>query len=556
MPPRAAALAIFLVLSLPAAGLAKGGPDATGQQAPTNTTAPSISGTPTVGATLSGNDGTWSGNGVKYSEQWMRCDAAGGSCQSSGQGGTSYSVGSADVGSTLRLQVVASNHAASTVAVSGPTAAVTQPPVPSPPVAPVDTTAPSAPSGLTVTAATTTSVSLIWAASTDDVGVAGYEFFVNGRAVSSDVTTSATASGLTCGTSYTLGVASYDSAGNFSSTSTKSASTAACPTAPTSNSQSIYWGGYVEGKQTYNYLFGGTWSNAPWCDPGTQCPLPRFASDSGKSPSVEHWGMCWTCSFDSGIANAVVARGDVPAIDWANDSSASDADIAAGKYDAQVKTVASAMAAFGHPMFLLFDEEMNGTWYPYSPGVNGNTAASFVAMWRHLHDIFVQAGAKNVTWVWVPNVDPSNIFTSFASLYPGDSYVDWTGLNGYNWGSGGGNTWMTFNQVFAPSYKALLSLAPTKPVMIGEVASEETGGNKAAWITDMLTTQLPQNFPQIKAVLWFNWRVYEKSQYWNWEVESSSSAQSAFKQGIAASYYAAGGGFGALPLLTKIQPLQ
>jgi beta-mannanase len=197
---------------------------------------------------------------------------------------------------------------------------------------------------------------------------------------------------------------------------------------------------------------------------------------------------------------------------------------------------------------------MNGSWYPYSPGVNGNTAASFVAMWRHIHDLFAQAGASNVTWAWVPNVDVNGTMTSMASLYPGEAYVDWTGLNGYNWGSAAG-AWMSFSQVFKSSYATLLQIAPTKPVMIGEVASEESGGSKAAWITDMLATQVPQNFPKIKALLWFNWRIYEKSAYWNWEIESSSTAKTAFQQGIASPYYARGGSFGNLPLLTKIQPL-
>jgi chitodextrinase len=419
---------------------------------------------------------------------------------------------------------------------------------------PADTTPPSAPSSLSVTAAATT-LSLAWTASTDNVGVTGYDYFVNGTKVGAVASTSATVTSLTCGTSYTVGIDAYDAAGNRSAVSTQSASTSACPPPP---AQPIYWGAYINGVQTYSYLYGGIWSNAPWCDPGTQCPLPRFTSNTGKSSSVEHWGMCWTCTFDSGIANAVVARGDIPAVDWANDSSASDADVAAGKYDAQITKVAQAMAAFGHPLFLLFDEEMNGTWYPYSPGVNGNTAASFVAMWRHMHDLFVQAGASNVTWVWCPNVDTNGItptWSSMASVYPGDAYVDWTGLNGYNWGSGPGGGWMSFDQVFHTSYANLLQIAPSKPIMLGEVASEELGGSKAAWITDMLTTQLPQNYPQIKAVLWFNWRIFEKNMYWNWEIESSAASQAAFANGIASSYYAPGGAFASLPLLTKVQPL-
>jgi beta-mannanase len=270
--------------------------------------------------------------------------------------------------------------------------------------------------------------------------------------------------------------------------------------------------------------------------------------------SIEHFGMCWQCSFDSGIAKTVVARGDIPAVDWSTDS-ASDAQVASGAYDSYITSVARSMASFGHPMFLLFEEEMNGTWYDYSPGQNGNTAHDFVAMWRHVHDLFVQAGATNVTWVWAPNVDPEGMFTSFSSVYPGDAYVDWTGLNGYNWGSGDSSGWMSFSSIFSTSYKALLALAPSKPIMIGEVASEEQGGSKAAWITDALSTQLPQNFPKIKAVLWFNWRINEMGRYWNWEMESSASSQKAFSTAVASPYYAAGGSFGSLPLGTKVPAL-
>src|SRR5207237_10895439 len=117
---------------------------------------------------------------------------------------------------------------------------------------------------------------------------------------------------------------------------------------------------------------------------------------------------------------------------------------------------------------------------------------------------------------------------------PGDAYVDWTGLNGHNWGV---KTWRSFASVFASSYETLLQLAPSKPIMIGEVASDENGGSKAAWITDALSRQLPDLFPRIKALLWFNWRIYEKGREWSWEIESSASSQHAFAKGISSPYY-------------------
>ena len=226
--------------------------------------------------------------------------------------------------------------------------------------------------------------------------------------------------------------------------------------------------------------------------------------------------------------------------------------IANGTYDASLQAWAQAAKQWGHPFFLVLDEEMNGTWYPYSPGVNGNTAADFVAAWRHMHDVFDSVGATNVTWVWCPNVDVNGNYP-MNQLYPGDAYVDWTGLIGYNWGPAG-DIWYSAYDLFSRSYANIVQLAPSKPIFIAEIGSVEDGGSKAAWITDLLTVQLPQNFPQIKALVWFNWRTNEKGQFWPWEFESSPSSQAAFESGIASSYYAPGGSFGNLPLLSKVTP--
>ena len=57
--------------------------------------------------------------------------------------------------------------------------------------------------------------------------------------------------------------------------------------------------------------------------------------------------------------------------------------------------------------------------------------------WKHIVDIFRSVGANNVSYVWCPNfIYPSTTtWPTYASLYPGDSYVDWTCLDGYNWGT-------------------------------------------------------------------------------------------------------------------------
>ncbi|MGH8985301.1 MAG: fibronectin type III domain-containing protein, partial [Acidimicrobiia bacterium] len=93
-----------------------------------------------------------------------------------------------------------------------------------------DTSGPSTPSGLAVTGSTATSVSLSWNASTDDVGVTGYRVYRNASSIANTATTTHTADGLACATSYTFAVEAYDAAGNVSSRTSLNASTGACPT--------------------------------------------------------------------------------------------------------------------------------------------------------------------------------------------------------------------------------------------------------------------------------------------------------------------------------------
>ena len=108
--------------------------------------------------------------------------------------------------------------------------------------------------------------------------------------------------------------------------------------------------------------------------------------------------------------------------------------------------------------------------------------------------------------------------------------MDWTCLDGYNWDS----PWTTFDQLYSSTYTKLTgSVAPSKPVVIGEQASTEKGGSKSSWITDMLTS-IPQKYPKVKAVLWFE--KFDSGM--DWPIETSSSATAAFAAGIASSSYA------------------
>ncbi len=371
--------------------------------------------------------------------------------------------------------------------------------------------------------------------------------YVNGAFVSSTPGTSASVGSLDCGKSYTFAVEAYDAAGNKSGQVSTSASTTDCPS---SSNSPIYWGAWIEGKDTYTPLYGGTWGNAPW-DSNTWA---KYESHTDKAPSIVHWGVGtpWGHSFSywAGTLNLVQNKGalNLLDIDTGSDSLSS---IASGSEDSAITTWAQQAAAYKHPFFLRLNWEMNGGWFPWgTTSSNANTAADYVAAWRHIHNIFTTAGAANVTWVWCPNLEGSSS-TPYAKLYPGDAYVDWTCLDGYNQGSSS----QSFSSLYGKSYTDLTAVAPSKPVMAGEVGSYEYGaGDKGRWITGMLS-DLPTKFPQIKALVYFNWRILEGGTWKNWDIESSASSQSAFATGIAAPYYAAASSFTMPASLKPIQPL-
>jgi hypothetical protein len=193
-------------------------------------------------------------------------------------------------------------------------------------------------------------------------------------------------------------------------------------------------------------------------------------------------------------------------------------DIVNGKYDTMLQKRADDAKALGRQFFVDFAAEMNG-----DEGWGGHNPAKYIAAWRHIHDIFVARGATNVVWAWCPNNEDDPSSPPAMNYYPGDQYVDWTGIDGYNWGTSDPDfEWQSFRDVFADMYPKLA--AKGKPVIIAEMASDEAGGSKATWISDIVPT-LKNNYPLIKAIVWFD---VDKERHW--EINSSSSALTAYQK--------------------------
>ena len=95
--------------------------------APTNSAPPTITGTALDGQVLTGSNGLWSGTApIAYTYQWRRCDSAGANCANvAGATAATYTLVPADVGSTIRLVVTATNSGGTANATSAQTAVVT-----------------------------------------------------------------------------------------------------------------------------------------------------------------------------------------------------------------------------------------------------------------------------------------------------------------------------------------------------------------------------------------------------------------------------------------------
>lgn len=273
--------------------------------------------------------------------------------------------------------------------------------------------------------------------------------------------------------------------------------------------------------------------------------IDDYAELVGKSPSIVHWfqdwGSEWASGFDRGYLEAAASRSATPLITWEpwdfdgprpKQPEYTLEKILNGDYDEYVHGWARAAAEWGEPFFLRFAHEMNGDWTSWSPGVNGNTAQEFVSAWRKVHGIFEKEGAENVVWVWAP-VAHYNGAVPYKSVYPGDAYVDWFGVSGYNWGNTQSwSRWQGFYEIFKNSYDIMKGLA-RKPILVAEVGCTEKGGDKAAWIRRAFFSAIPDHFPRIKAVVWFH-----ADKETDWRVNSSPDALASYKKVLGHRIYA------------------
>ena len=282
-------------------------------------------------------------------------------------------------------------------------------------------------------------------------------------------------------------------------------------------------------------------------------------ADGHRKAVWTYFGQWWTdqLPFPSAYVHLVWNAGKIPFIrlnpakqhlnnpplqpPWVDPGPYTTQDIAAGKYDTQLRTWADAARDTDIPILMEFGTEMNNfnEWSGRSIGGDTTTgygdptwpdgAERFRDAYRHIITLFREEGATNVTWFfhadtmyWAP--DPGN---ELYWYYPGDDYIDWLGLSVYAFHKPDGGV-ASFSEKLASDYRppwpgsyAEITSFSSKPLAILELGFNNVQGEdvRSAWVTDAAETIAAGVFPRIAAAAW--WRV----DFGGWESTPTSSPQ-------------------------------
>ncbi len=200
-------------------------------------------------------------------------------------------------------------------------------------------------------------------------------------------------------------------------------------------------------------VFTGNLATGPLVPPAGTMYLGEFVNPSGRGPTAAQTAAFekrigrtlaynlhfhgWKDAFPGTAEADDVAHGRIPIIAW--NCGDTDARIAAGDDDAVIVARANAVKAFGSPVMIRWFWEMNLSdannpprtqcWDPVSDYAAGRFAPGpFINAWNHIRSVFASQGVTNAVWLWCV----ANAHGGPSQYYPGDSAVDWVGMDDYD----------------------------------------------------------------------------------------------------------------------------
>lgn len=242
-----------------------------------------------------------------------------------------------------------------------------------------------------------------------------------------------------------------------------------------------------------------------------------FNQNYGKKPFLVLLFIDWENFVCEDTLENIISQGSLPVITWepwywADESGVDFKDILNGKFDDYIDAFARRLGDLGKAVYLRFAHEMNGDWYPWSSAKVGTE--NYKAVYRYIKDKFDALGVNNIEWIFSINWENVSKDSDYKDSYPGDSYVDFIGIDGYNWGnSQKWSKWMGFDEIFGPVCKEVSALYE-KDIIIAEFSSTSAGGDKAQWIRDALSDI--KRMEKVRGFILFN---VDKETDWGFPVE-------------------------------------
>jgi beta-mannanase len=266
----------------------------------------------------------------------------------------------------------------------------------------------------------------------------------------------------------------------------------------------------------------------------SQKDISNFKHAFGKKPYLVLLFLGWGDFLNKKTIDDVYAQKCVLLVTWEpwypKAKAGIDFDgLLAGKFDKYIEGFALQLKEIKETVFLRFAQEPNGDWYPWSGTKIGNL--KYISVYRHIHAIFTKLGVSNVRWVFSVNwEDLPKENNNFLLYYPGDSYVDYIGIDGYNWG----NTqpwsrWMSFGEIFTSRYQEIISNMK-KPVILSEFGSASAGGSKGVWIEEAM-----ERISRLDKITGFV--IFNVDKEADWQFKEGTPAAEALKQALKNSYF-------------------
>jgi hypothetical protein len=236
-------------------------------------------------------------------------------------------------------------------------------------------------------------------------------------------------------------------------------------------------------------------------------PHEAWSAEGGRTPIIS-------------IASHLAGGEPVP---WAAVADPAD-DLAAPLVDGLV----ARLRDFDHPILVIFNdlpEQEDAAAY--------GTPEEYVRAWRRVVDAARAAGATNATWVWA--LGSGAYPTEADDWYPGDEWVDWLGVTGFNYYGDGESPWRTFPSTFGGFRE--WSLGRDRPLLVVATSSDENSyvppdepRSKPTWIREALATL--EDWPEMQGLVWFDGD--EPDSVHDWRVDTTPESLAAFRE-LAAS---------------------